>query len=330
MTQSTSGNAQIDFLLLGEAVVDLISTAIVSTLEDANSFQRFPGGEVSNLAMNLSHLGFRCGLGVCVGDDGFGHYLKHKYAAAGVQMDLVQTTSHAPTTMIPITRHTKSPDFIVYRGADKHLRMTPQLKKAVRQCSGIHTSAFSLSHDPARNTIIECLELAREEDKLVSLDPNYHPRIWPDRPNFISYLKDIFPLVTVTKPSLDDSARIFGKGYSPEEYLERFLALGAEWVALTMGREGVLLGTAGGERYRLQAQPLSVVDVTGAGDAFWSGLLAGICRGLSPLQSAQLGQTIAEHKINTVGPVDAFPALDVFMDRSQNVEYSTGKNPSKA
>ena len=63
-------------LILGEAVVDLISTGIVNTLEDASSFQKFAGGEVSNLAMNLSRLGFPAALGACVGQDSFGIFLR--------------------------------------------------------------------------------------------------------------------------------------------------------------------------------------------------------------------------------------------------------------
>ena len=312
----------VDFLSLGEAVVDLISTGIVSSLESANSFQRFPGGEVANLAVNLSHLGFKSALAACVGDDGFGQYLKNQYQEAGVVMDLIQTTSNAPTTLIPVTRQTKTPDFIIYRGADKYLRGTPQLENAVRKCTAIHTSASSLSHDPSRNTIIECLQLGQEEGKCISLDPNYHPRIWPDRPNFISFLKDIYPMITVTKPSLDDSARIFGPGLTPREYMERFLNWGAHIVTLTMGREGVLLGTSEGERYRIQAHPLSVVDVTGAGDAFWSGLLAGLSMDLPPLEAARLGQVIAEYKINTVGPVEFFPELADFLEQAQHIEFS--------
>ncbi len=323
MSENNRQLALIDFLSLGEAVVDLISTGIVSSLEAANTFQRFAGGEVTNLAMNLSRLGYRSALAVCVGDDGFGRYLKKKCRDAGVIMDLVQTTTNAPTTLVPVTRQTKSPDFIIYRGADKYLRITPQLKETISKSRAVHTSAFSLSHDPSRNTITECLHIAHEEGKLISLDPNYHPRIWPDRPNFISYLKDIYPLITVTKPSLDDSARIFGPGHTPQEYVERFLDWGAQIVALTMGREGVLLGTSQGDRYRIKAHPLSVVDVTGAGDAFWSGLLSGLTQDLFPLEAAQLGQTIAEYKINTVGPVESFPGLDYFREQAKKIKFST-------
>jgi len=308
------------FLMLGEAVVDLISSGIVSSLEDAHSFQRFPGGEVTNLAMNIARLGHDTALGAALGADGFGRYLQKQLDQAGVRLDLIQVTKNAPTTLIPVARQTETPDFIIYRGADKYLRSTGELERALDRCQVVHTSAGSLSHNPCRTTILSLLEQARQDDKLVSLDPNYHPRIWPDRADFVPFLKEVFQLVTVTKPSLDDSQRLFGRGLNPQEYLEAFLDLGPEIVTLTMGRQGVLVGTSQGQRWRLRANPISVVDVTGAGDAFWSGLLTGLLEGREPLEAARLGQAIAEHKIGTLGPVLDFPDLEMFWNQARKIE----------
>ena len=307
---------QTGFLMLGEAVVDLISSGIVSSLAEANTFQRFPGGEVSNLSMNLARLGYPTALAACVGEDGFGDYLKAKLGTAGVDLNLLQTTRNAPTTLVPVARQTETPDFIIYRGADKYLRPNQELRAAVDRCRAVHTSAGSLSHNPCRNTILELLELAVQKGKMISLDPNYHPRIWPDRTDFVPFLKEVLSSVTVTKPSLDDSIRIFGSGSEAEDYLEAFLELGPEIVALTMGRKGVLLGTQDGIRVHLQAHPISVVDVTGAGDAFWAGLLTGLLEGMEPVQAARLGQVIAEYKIGVLGPIQEFPEQDFFLSQA--------------
>ena len=139
---------QSSFLLLGEAVVDLISTEIVNNLEEASCFQKFAGGEVANLAMNLSRLGFPAVLGACVGQDSFGSFLHDQYAEAGVILDFLQTTAEAPTTIIPVARQTDTPDFMVYRGADRYLKITDELLKGVKNCKALHTSAFALSQDP--------------------------------------------------------------------------------------------------------------------------------------------------------------------------------------
>ena len=310
------------FLLLGEAVVDLISTEIVNTLEDASSFQKFAGGEVSNLAMNLSRLGFPAALGACVGQDSFGIFLRKEFAEAGVNLTNLQSTSEAPTTIIPIARQTETPDFAVYRGADRCLTLTDPLISAVADSRAVHTSAFALSRDPCRSTIYHLLKAAHKANLLISLDPNYHPGIEPDLPDYLPFLKEIFQLITVTKPSLDDCIRIFGPDLKPVQYLELFLNLGPAIVALTMGRQGALLGTSAGDRVHIQANSIPVKDVTGAGDAFWSGLLTGLLQGMHPIEAAQLGQVIAEYKIGIIGPVKGFLPLEDFKKQAKEIRFT--------
>jgi len=315
-------NSNIKFLLLGEAVVDLISTGIVTTLEDASSFQKFAGGEVSNLAMNLSRLGFPAALGACVGQDNFGIFLRKELTEAGVNLTYLQSTSEEPTTIIPVTRQTETPDFAVYRGADKCLSLTDSLISAVADSRAVHTSAFALSQDPCRSTIYHLLKAAHKAGLLISLDPNYHPGIWPDLPDYLLFLKEIFQLITVTKPSLDDCNRIFGPGLKPVEYLELFLNLGPAIVALTMGNQGTLLGTSAGDRVHIHASSIPVKDVTGAGDAFWAGLLTGLMQGLPAIEAAKLGQSIAEYKIGILGPIRDHLPLQMYQNNAEYISIS--------
>lgn len=315
-------NFDFKFLLLGEAVVDLISTGIVTTLEDASGFQKFAGGEVSNLAMNLSRLGFPAALGACVGEDSFGIFLRKELTEAGVNLAYLQSTSEAPTTIIPVTRQIETPDFAVYRGADRCLSLTDSLISAVADSSAIHTSAFALSQDPCRSTIYHLLKAAHKAGLLISLDPNYHPGIWPEPPDYLPFLKEIFQLITVTKPSLDDCIRIFGPDLKPVEYLELFLNLGPAVVVLTMGSQGALLGTSTGDRVQIHASSIPVKDVTGAGDAFWSGLLTGLLQGITAIEAAQLGQAVAEYKIGTIGPVKEFLPLEDFKKQAKLIQIS--------
>jgi fructokinase len=171
----------------------------------------------------------------------------------------------------------------------------------------VHTSAFALSREPARSTILRALEIARQNDCLVTLDPNYHPSIWPDLADIQSVLIEAYQWVNVTKPSLDDCQRLFGPGSSPVAYAERFLNWGAEIVALTMGGEGVLLATSDGAFHHIKPSDARVADVTGAGDAFWAGLLVALLDGYPPPEAACFGQIVAETKIRTVGPVSQMP-----------------------
>jgi len=298
-------------------VVDLISTEVVNSLGEAKHFDKFAGGEVSNLATNLSRLGFGTALGACLGNDGFGNFLKDHLFQAGVNLEYLQISNLAPTTLIPVVRHSGTPDFIIYRGADQYLSLSDNLLAAAQECKFIHTSAFALSRDPCRSTILAVLEANQNQGKIISLDPNYHPKIFSDLQDYRSSLLEFFKYVTVTKPSLDDSIRIFGPGLKPIQYLEKFLSMGPEIVVLTMGSEGSLLGTAQGDRIQIHSNPVPVVDITGAGDAFWSGLLAGLFEGYSALTSARLGQVIAEYKIGFIGPIQEHLSLQMYLNLAE-------------
>lgn len=305
--------------MLGEIVVDLITTEVVDSLRGAKQFQQFAGGEVSNLASNLAHLGYPTTLGACIGKDGFGDFLQDHFMQAGVNLENLQVSDLAPTTLIPVAQQAGTPDFIIYRGADQYLSMTDSLRAAAEECNFIHTSAFALSRDPCRSTILALLDATRDQGKTISFDPNYHPGIWPDLLDYQSFLQEFYQYVTVTKPSLDDSIRIFGPGLEPIQYLEEFLNLGPEIVVLTLGSEGSILGTAQGARICITPNPGQVVDITGAGDAFWSGMLAGLSEGFPILTAARLGQVIAEYKISFLGPIKDHLPLQTYL----NLAYKT-------
>ena len=78
--------------MLGEIVIDLISTDFINSLEEAASYERYAGGAVSNLATNLVRLGYSTTLGACVGNDGYGKFLREHLFQIGVNIDSLQIT----------------------------------------------------------------------------------------------------------------------------------------------------------------------------------------------------------------------------------------------
>jgi sugar/nucleoside kinase (ribokinase family) len=322
MSELSKNTISFDFLALGEAVVDFISKEVVAHLVDASSFERFTGGQVTNLAMNMARLGNRVALGACLGDDGFGELLQQRIAAANICTDYLQITREAPTTLIPVTRTPRgTPEFVICRGADARLQAEDQLLEAAAHTKILHTSAFALSREPARSTILQAMQIARQHGKRVSLDPNYHPRIWPDTPQFLDLLKKAFQYVSVTKPSLDDCVRLLGSGLRPQQYAARFLEWGAELVVISMGSEGVYLASQEGNSYQIIPQEIIPVDVTGAGDAFWSGLLTALLDELPVLDAVRVGQIVAQIKVCTLGPLSESLDRQSIYAQAQAVQY---------
>jgi fructokinase len=247
--------------------------------------------------------------------------------SAGICIDCLRVTSEAPTSVAVNARQTETPDFIIYRGADAQISPDDVDLRTIKGSRAVHTSAFALSREPARSTILQLLESAHQNGCLTSLDPNYHPRIWPDVADFRGVLEEAYRWIDITKPSLDDCARLLGVGQAPVDYVEYFLNLGPEIVALTMGPRGVLLATADGEMSHIKPSDIRVADVTGAGDAFWGGLLLGLLDGYRPDEAACLGQIVAETKIGTVGPMPKIPDRTGLYQRLEEIKHEAIAEP---
>lgn len=310
-----------DFYALGESVIDVITEEGVNSLAEAGRLRLYVGGQSTNLALNLARLGKRTALSVCLGEDSLGDLILQDLVAAGVNTTYVQRTSEANTTLSMIARHTTTADFVIYRGADAFLVSEQEQQQAIFTSRIVHSSAFSLARQPARSTILTALKNAHHNGCLVTLDPNYHPWIWPDTMAFLDELQSAYQYVDITKPSLDDCNRIFGVKRSPMEYAEMFFEWGPSEVSITMGAEGVMVANANGERYQVSQANVKVADITGAGDAFWTGYLTGWLGGASLLERAQLGQVMAGLKVGVVGPIKEIPPLEDLIQQASQVPY---------
>jgi len=289
-------------LAVGEAVIDLISEEEGESLGKARAFRAFQGGSPANVARTVACLGGRAALVARVGDDPFGHLIVEELKQAGVLCDAVVLDPAARTTLIFVSRTRGTPDFLAYRDADVRLAPEQVTEEAVGRARAVHVSAFALSYPPARHAAERALHLGYGLGKILSVDPNYSPRLWPDRREAMRVLERALAVATLTKPSLDDARRLLGAHLPPETCVQRFHDLGPSVVVLTMGAEGVLV-SEGGRIHHIPAVPVSVADATGAGDAFWGGFLVALLDGFPLPDCARFAQHVAARKLTAVGPL---------------------------
>src|ERR687894_1914393 len=254
----------LDVLTIGEMVVDFISVEKTHTLSNASTFERHLGGSPANIAVYVSKLGGTSAVIAKTGIGAFGQFLKSELQRHGVTTDYLLMDHRTHTTVIFVSSTAATPDFEEFRSGDYLLRPEEVSEEAIALTSVVHASTFALPGEPCRSAVIRAFRKAREMGKLVSLDPNYSRRVWPDYKEAKRIIREAYRHVNVTKPSADDARRIFGPNHEPEEYIEMFHDLGAEMVVFTM---------AGKISTHVPARPVEVVDATGAGDAFWAGFL---------------------------------------------------------
>jgi sugar/nucleoside kinase (ribokinase family) len=290
----------LDLLAIGEIVVDLISVKETHDLRDAHTFRKYQGGAPANIAGYVSKLGGKSAIISKTGTGTFGQFIKAELNQAGVVTDYLVMDQRVQTTIIFITRSKDAADSEAYRSGDYQLEPEEINQEAIKRAKVVHASTFSLSREPCRSAVEKAFGLAQRHGKIISLDPNYNPAIWPQYQEAREVLRRMFAYATISKPSLEDAERIFGKGKAPEEYIGRFHEMGPSIVVFTMGADGIILSREG-KMTHIPARPVEVVDATGAGDAFWAGFLMTLLDGHSLKDCVLFGRELVERKLTTVG-----------------------------
>ncbi len=101
-------------------------------------------------------------------------------------------------------------------------------------------------------------------------------------------------------PNLEEAATLTGET-SLANMATALLDWGSDRVVIRMAEQGIWVQDRQGSRWRVPAVPTQVVDVTGAGNAFCGGLLAGVVEGLPFLETALRGLVGASFAIEQVG-----------------------------
>ena len=224
------------------------------------------GGAGANVAAHLAALGTPVVLAGCVGDDAAGPALSAELAAAGVGLAL-RTVSGTPTgTVVSLVEPDGQRSMLADRGANLALRADDVPVPAPG--GHLHLSGYTLLDPGSRAAGLAALAAAVEAGCTVSLDPASAGPL--SRYGVQQWLADT-GAATLLLPNADE-ARLLG-GCADVAEAARILAGRHPVVAVSLGPDGALWAAHGGLVHR-PAHLATVVDTTGAGDAFAAGLLA--------------------------------------------------------
>jgi sugar/nucleoside kinase (ribokinase family) len=224
------------------------------------------GGAGANVAAHLAGLGTAVLLAGCVGDDAAGAALTADLAAEGVDLALRTVPGAATGTIVSLVEPDGSRSMLADRGANRALRTGDV---PVPPPGGhLHLSGYVLLDPGTRAAGLAGLAAAVAAGCTVSLDPaSTRPlaTYGVDR-----WLADT-AAATLLLPNAEE-ARLLA-GCADVAAAARALAEQHPVVAVSLGGDGALWASGAGLLHR-PAHPATVVDTTGAGDAFAAGLLA--------------------------------------------------------
>jgi len=271
-------------LVVGDVATDVVAVLSGEPAPGSDrpaSIRTRGGGAGANVAVHLAALGADVVLAGVVGADPAGAALVAELRGAGVRLAIRTAPGVSTGTIVSLVELGGQRSMLADRGANLELR--PGDLPQPPDGGHLHLSGYTLLDEGPRAAGLAALAAAAEAGCTISVDPaSTGPlaRYGADR-----WLADT-AAATVLLPNADEVRLLTGSADTAQA--ARQLAARHRVVAVSLGPDGALWAE-GEELVHRPAHPATVVDTTGAGDAFAAGLLAAWLAGAGPADALDAG-----------------------------------------
>jgi fructokinase len=273
------GASPLDVVCVGESLVDFLPAESGQRVRDVTTWKPAIGGSLANVSVGVARLGGRSAYVGVVGEDEFGHFLRERLAAEGVDVSHMRQTAEAKTGLVFISidaRGERSFSYYRTRSAEFLLGDRDVHPAFLGRARVVHCGTNSLHLPEARAAMLRIVDSVSAAGRILSCDPNLRLHAWQDPEVLREVLGRLLPRCTVVKLSEEEVA--FATGRTDPEEAVRFLAgQGVTLPVVTRGEAGAVFLWRD-ELVRVPAPRVRVVDTTGAGDGFTSAFLHGLSR----------------------------------------------------
>ena len=261
-----------DIMAIGEMLVDFTSV----TAEDGSIYyKQNPGGAPANVAVMASKLGISSGFIGKLGNDMFGHYLKDTLENENVDAKGVIFDKEHSTTLA-FVRKSEDGDrsFVFYRqnGADLNLSFSEVKLKLIDECKLLHFGSLLLTSEPSKSAVINTVEYAKQQGKIITYDPNWREQLWESREEAVKTMKSVLGYVDIIKVS-EQELQIITDCATLLPSIAKILNSGVRVLCITQGAKGCIIATRHGIE-RLPAFKTETVDTLGSGDSFFGAFIS--------------------------------------------------------
>ena len=267
-----------------------------------SSFNLGPGGKGSNQAVAAARAGGHVTFMSAIGSDAFGELGRATWAAAMIDDSLVKVVA-TPTgaAAILLDQATGANAIIVVPGACGTLSAA-DLDEVASNIG--QARVFVTQLEISRAAVQRGLEIARAAGVITILNPAPAPTE--------PLTDELLSLADYLVPNETEAAELTGKAVSTWEQAEQVAAelmtRGCRNVILTLGDRGSLFCATGAEPQRIE--PVStgtVLDTTGAGDAFCGAFATALAEGLEPVLAARFASSAAGLAVTRHGAAASMP-----------------------
>ena len=247
------------------------------------------GGGATNAAVTFARQGLEVSYVGKIGHDPAGAEVLRVLRREGVTTERVVldpklSTGYSTILLAPSSERT----ILSYRGASHELKAKDVAIKTL-EADWFYITSLAGNFD----LLEKLLKHANAHGTQVAIDPGAAELAQPKR------LRALLPLITVLKANAQELGHLFG-GINLRETVTTAASV-CPYVVGTDGPAGSYLA-AGGKLYRAgEYQKVKAIDRTGAGDAFGSGFVSALAKGLPVEDAISLASANATSVVTTVG-----------------------------
>lgn len=253
-------------LVVGDVVDDVVvrPRGTVTAASDTEAeIRRSDGGSAANVAAWLGHVGTDVRFVGRAGIDGAKRHAT-SLAAYGVDARISADPDLPTASLVSLLDAEGERTMYVDRAANAGLSQADLPDDVLDGVGWVHVTGYSLFDDEVRLAVLDLVARARARDCRWSVDPS-SVAFLGRCPGFLAWIAS----ADLVLPNEEEARHLTGLA----DAHDAARALPFPEVVVKRGAEGAIC-VAGGEAHRVGAVATSVVDTTGAGDAFAAGYLA--------------------------------------------------------
>jgi fructokinase len=255
--------------VLGDAVVDLIPDGDLHYL-------KCPGGAPANVAVGVARLSGKSAFIGRVGDDPFGKFMSSVLQKEQVDVSHLYFDSehHTSTVLVDLDdQGERSFTFLVQPSADLMLQADDLPEFSAGEW--LHFCSIALLQEPSRSACLAAISKIHLAGGLFSFDPNIRLDLWLDETILKTQLHQVLQYADMVKLSTEELTFLTDCTDISEGVRQLQTNFPIQLILITLGADGVFVAYRD-EIWQQASNKVTVVDTTGAGDAFVSGMLAGL------------------------------------------------------
>lgn len=254
---------------IGEALIDFIPEMKGQRLKDVPSFTRVAGGAPANVVGAVTKLGIPSKFLTKLGDDPFGDYIVEVLDEAGIDTSNIARDREGETALAFVSLAADgNRDFKFYRknSADLRYNIEDIPDDILDDCGMIHFCSVDLVESPMKAAHSKLIDMAIQQDVLISFDPNLRFSLWDDLDQLKETVNEFIPYADILKIS-DEELEFITGCTKIQDALPKLFGGRAKYVIYTKGADGAEIYTKDGMA-EAPGYSIEVRDTTGAGDSF--------------------------------------------------------------